>query len=38
LKPVSEKKQITYKDKPIQIMADLSTETVKARRACIDVF
>jgi ribosomal protein L39E len=33
LKPVREKKQITYKGKPIKITADFSTETLKARRA-----
>jgi hypothetical protein len=33
LKDVREKKQITYKDKPIKITADFSTETLKARRA-----
>jgi hypothetical protein len=34
LKAVKEKKQITYKGKPIKITADFSTETLKARRAC----
>jgi hypothetical protein len=38
LKAVREKKQITYKGKPIKITADLSTETLKARRAWTDVF
>jgi hypothetical protein len=33
LKDVREKKQITYKGKPIKITADFSTETLKARRA-----
>jgi hypothetical protein len=33
LKVVREKKQITYKGKPIKITADFSTETLKARRA-----
>jgi hypothetical protein len=33
LKAVREKKQITYKSKPIKITADFSTETSKARRA-----
>jgi hypothetical protein len=33
LKPVREKKQITYKGKPIKITADFSMETLKARRA-----
>jgi hypothetical protein len=32
LKAVREKKQITYKGKPINITADFSMETVKARR------
>jgi hypothetical protein len=35
---VREKKQITYKGNPIKIMADLSTENLKARRACSEVF
>jgi hypothetical protein len=30
---VREKKQITYKGKPIEITADFSTESLKARRA-----
>jgi hypothetical protein len=33
LKAVREKKQITYKGKPIKITADFSTETLKSRRA-----
>jgi hypothetical protein len=33
LKAIREKKQITYKGKPIKITADFSTETLKARRA-----
>jgi hypothetical protein len=33
LKIVREKKQITYKGKPIKIAADFSMETIKARRA-----
>jgi hypothetical protein len=33
LKAVREKKQITYKGKPIKITADFSIETLKARRA-----
>jgi hypothetical protein len=33
LKAVREKKQITYKGKPIKITEDFSTETLKARRA-----
>jgi hypothetical protein len=38
LKAVREKKQITYKDKPIKITADFSMETYKARRAWSEVF
>jgi hypothetical protein len=33
LKAKKEKKQITYKGKPIKITEDFSTETLKARRA-----
>jgi hypothetical protein len=33
LKAVREKKQITYKSKPIKITADFSMGTLKARRA-----
>jgi vacuolar-type H+-ATPase catalytic subunit A/Vma1 len=38
LKAVREKKQITYKGKPIKITADFSTETLKARRTWSEVF
>jgi hypothetical protein len=38
LKVVREKKQITYKGKPIKITADFSTETLKARRAWGEIF
>jgi hypothetical protein len=38
LKAVREKKQITYKDKSIKIRVGFSTETLKARRAWIEVF
>jgi hypothetical protein len=38
LKAVQEKKQITYKGKPIKITADFSTETLKARRAWGEIF
>jgi hypothetical protein len=38
LKAVREKKQITYKGKPIKITADFSTETFKARRAWSEAF
>jgi hypothetical protein len=33
LKSITEKKQITYKGKHIKIIADFSTETLKARKA-----
>jgi hypothetical protein len=33
LKAVREKKQITYKGKPIKITADFSTETLKSKRS-----
>jgi hypothetical protein len=35
---VKEKHQITYKDKPIRITADFSTETLQARRVWNEVF
>jgi hypothetical protein len=38
LKPVREKKQITYKGKSIKITADFSAEILKARRAWSEVF
>jgi hypothetical protein len=38
LKDVREKKQITYKGKPIKITANFSTETLKARREWSEVF
>jgi hypothetical protein len=38
LKAVKEKKQIIYKGKPIKIMADISTETLKGKRAWSEVF
>jgi hypothetical protein len=38
LNAVREKKQITYKGKPIKITADFSTETLEARRALSEVF
>jgi hypothetical protein len=38
LKARREKKQMTYKGKPIKITADFSTETLKARRAWSEVF
>jgi hypothetical protein len=38
LKAIREKKQITYKGKPIKITVDFSTETLKARRAWGEIF
>jgi hypothetical protein len=38
LKSVREKKQITYKGKPIKITADFSTEILKSRRTWSQVF
>jgi hypothetical protein len=38
LKPVREKKLVTYKDKCVKIIADFSTETLKARRKWSEVF
>jgi hypothetical protein len=38
LKAVREKKQITYKGKPIKVTADFSMETLKSRRAWNEVF
>jgi hypothetical protein len=38
LKALREKKQVTYKVKPIKITADFSTETLKAQRAWGEVF
>jgi hypothetical protein len=38
LKAVREKKQITYKHKPIKITADFSTEILNIRRAWSEVF
>jgi hypothetical protein len=38
VKAVREKKQITYKGKPIKITADFSTEILKARRVWSEVF
>jgi hypothetical protein len=38
LKAVREKKQVTYKGKVINITADFSMETLKARRAWNKVF
>jgi hypothetical protein len=38
LKAIREKKQITYKGKPIKITSEFSKETLKARRAWSVVF
>jgi hypothetical protein len=38
LKAERQKKQVTYKGKPIKITAEFSTETLKARRAWGEVF
>lgn len=38
LKAVREKRQITYKGKPIRITADFSAQTIKSRRAWSEVF
>jgi hypothetical protein len=38
LKAIRGNKQITYKVKPIKITANVSTETLKARRAWSDIF
>jgi hypothetical protein len=37
LKAAREKRQVTYKGKPIRITPDFSTETMKARRSWADV-
>ena len=38
LKAAREKQQLTYKGIPIRLTADLSTETVQARREWQDIF
>ena len=38
LKAAKEKQQITYKGNPIHLTADLSAETLQARRECQDIF
>ena len=38
LKAAREKQQIIYKGIPIRLTADLSTETLQARRECEDIF
>jgi hypothetical protein len=37
LKAAKEKRQVTYKGKPIRITADFSTQTLRKRRSWIDV-
>ena len=38
LKAAREKQQVTYKRNPIRLTADLSAETLQARRECQDIF
>ena len=38
LKAAREKQQITYNRIPIRLTADLSAETLQARRECQDIF
>ena len=38
LKAAREKQQVTYKGNPIHLTADLSAETLQARRKCQDIF
>ena len=38
LKAAREKKQVTYKENPIRLTADLSAETLQARREWQDIF
>ena len=38
LKAVREKQQVSYKGNPICLTADLSAETLQARRECQDIF
>ena len=38
LKAAREKQQVPYKGNPIHLTADLSAETLQARRECQDVF
>jgi hypothetical protein len=37
LKTAKEKRQVTYKGKPIRITTDFSTQTPNARRSCKDI-
>jgi len=38
LKSAREKQKVTYKENPICLTADLSVETLQARRECQDIF
>ena len=38
LKAAREKQQVTYKGKPIRLTADLSAETLQARKECEGIF
>ena len=38
LKPAREKQQVIYKGNPIRLTADLSAETLQARREWQDIF
>ena len=38
IKASREKQQVTYKGKPIQLTADLSAETLQARKEWQDIF
>ena len=38
LKAAREKQQVTYKGNPIYLTADLSVETLQARKECQDIF
>ena len=38
LKAAREKQNVTYKETPIRISADFSTETLQARRECQEIF
>ena len=38
LKAAREKQQVTYKGNPIRLTADISAETLQARRKCQDIF
>ena len=38
LKPTREEQQVTYKENPVRLTADLSAETPQARREWQDIF